>query len=255
MMQQLRSALAGTLAALKLEPAPYQRFAGGTMPLRRAILLVLVVGLLVGGVQALAHLSTLTQPPVFDEQAFLQQLEQGLATNQLFGPQPGPEAEAMLDAIRSSVEAFAPQINKILAVPAPFPSWVGRLFAWLGIWLSTPFSLLARWLGLSLWIMLFARMIGGRGTLLSYLGASSLSVLPQALRAFEFLPVLGSLLVLLAGLWGLAMQVRAVQVTHHLSQSRAIAAVLLPYLLVLAALILFGSLAFIGLILALATGN
>lgn len=79
--------------------------------------------------------------------------------------------------------------------------------------------------------MLFARMLGGRGSLLSYLSASSLSTLPHLLGAFGFIPCLGPLLGLIASIWGLVMQTRAVELTHGLSRERALVAVLLPYFL------------------------
>jgi len=255
MKQQIRDWLELTWAAMTLKPAPFQYFASDPVPLRQAVALILAVGLLVGGIQAVVQLPTLLQPTSFDADVFLQELDKNMPFNQMFGGAQSPEMQQLYDMYRSGVEAFAPQISRLLAVPAPLPAWVGRLLSWLAMWLSTPFALFARWLGLSLWIMLAARVLGGKGTLLSYLGASSLSVLPHLLRTLSFIPLVGGLLVFLAGIWGLIIQVRAVEITHQMPQNRAVLAVLSPFILGLVILMLLGVLALIILILATAGGS
>ncbi|NOZ48756.1 MAG: YIP1 family protein [Chloroflexi bacterium] len=231
MKQRFRDWIAMARAALALESGPFYSFGSGPAPLQRAVLLVVVVGLMVGGVNAMIQLPALTRTPSFNVEALRQQIDQGLSFNETFRGELPPEVQTFLDVYRSSIEVFAPQIPKIMAVPSPLPAGVGRFLSWLGDWLSTPFGLLGRWLSISIWIMLFARLVGGKGTLLAYLGASSLSVLPHLLQALSFIPVIGGLFAVVAGIWGLAIQVKAVELTHQLPQKRAILAVILPYLL------------------------
>ena len=222
--------------AVTLKPEPFQRF-GWQSSIRLAVGLVVVVGLIIGLVNALIGVPALVRGDVFDPEAFLTELEQGFGMSQMFGGQQ-PETEAILDQIKQGFEAFAPYIQRIEAIETPLPPFFGRLFAWLGAWLSTPFGLLAKWLSISIWIMLFARLLGGKGGLVSYLSASSLSVLPHLLSAFGFIPCLGGALALVGSIWGLIIQMKAVQTTHGLSQGRSVAAVLLPYLLLILLILL-----------------
>ncbi len=216
--------------ALVLKPEPYERLAAKPT-LRYALLIVLVVGLIVGAVHALIGIPGLFRSPAAEVEAGFAGIQQGI--DQVLGMmgQVPDETKAILDVIQQSIEAYKPTIEKLVAIPAPLPGFFGRVFTWLGRWLSTPFGLLAKWLGISIWIMLFARLLGGRGGLAPYLSASSLSVIPHLLGAFSFIPCVGGLLGLAASIWGLFIQYKAVQTTQGLSQGRAIVAVLLPYIL------------------------
>lgn len=255
MKQRILDWIAMARAALTLQEAPFHMIAEGTGAFQRAVWLVVVVGLVVGGVNAMVQLPSVARTPTFDVDAYLRQIDQSFSYGNIMRGEQPPEVKEFLRIYRGSMESFASQIPKIMATPSPLPGYVGRFLTWLGDWLSTPFALLARWLGISIWIMLFARWLGGRGTLLSYLGASSLSVLPHLLRAFGFIPLLGGLLAVLAGIWGLIIQVKAVEITHHLPQNRAIAAVLLPYLLILFFLAILAFIAFVGMIIFIASAS
>ncbi len=250
----LRAWLRLALDALTLKPEPY-RFMAAEPSLRRALLVVLVVGLLLGLGQALVALPTLTRSPAAVVEAALTGFRQGLDTarSSMTG-QMTPEMAALFDALDQGLEAFRPYLLELAAVPAPLPSAVGRFLAWLGGWLSQPFALLAKWLGISIWILLFARLLGGRGGLLPYLAASSLSVIPHLLALFAFIPCVGSLLTAAGSIWGLVIQYQAVVITQELSAGRAVAAVLLPYLLLLFLAVIVSVIAVILIIGLIASG-
>lgn len=222
-----------TRDALLLRPEPYRRLSSGPPSLRRAIMIVVVVGLIIGAVNALAGIPYLVQGPRFSSDEFVRQVEEQMQPWQTFGMLQSPEAEKFIDMYIGNIKAFAPYIEDILDVSSPLPGFVGRFLQWIGAWLSTPFALLAKWLFLSVWIMFFARLLGGRGNLLPYLSVSALSVLPHTLHAFDFIPCLNVLIWLVAGIWGLTIQVKAVQITHGLSQGRAILATISLYVLIL----------------------
>ncbi len=234
----LRAWLRLAIDALTLKPEPYRHMAAEPS-LRRALLIILVVGLLLGLGQALVALPTLIRSPDVAVEAALTGFRQGLdAARSGMTGQMTPEVAALFDALDQGLEAFRPYLLQLVAVPAPLPSSVGRFFDWLGGWFSRPFALLAKWLSISIWILLFARLLGGRGGLLPYLAASSLSVIPHLLAVFAFIPCVGFLLTTAGSLWGLVIQYKAVSITQDLSAGRAVAAVLLPYLLLLFLLIL-----------------
>lgn len=222
--------------ALTLKPEPFQRLASPPASLRSAIAIVVVVGLLIGAVHALVGIPALVSPPRFDADSFVSELtnqvQQSWYNSSLIrGEEPSPEVKEIQDTIISSIESFTPSVKKIAAVQTPLPAFLVRLLQWLGAWLSKPFALLASWLFISVWIMLFARLLGGQGNLLPYLSASALSTIPHLLHAFDFIPCLGTIIWLVAGVWGLIIQVKAVEITHGLSQGKSILAVVLPYLL------------------------
>ncbi|MCS7038780.1 MAG: YIP1 family protein [Anaerolineae bacterium] len=229
----LRAGLRLALDALTLKPEPYRRLAAEPS-LRRAVAIVLAVGLLLGLVQALVALPGLVRDPAAEVEAALAGFREGLDSARTgMADQMTPELAAIFDLLDQSIEAFRPYFLRLVAVPAPLPSFVGRFSGWLGDWLSQPFALLAKWLGISIWILLFARLLGGRGGLLPYLAASSLSVIPHLLAAFGPIPCLGDLLTAVGSIWGLVIQYKAVETTQNLSSGRAVAAVLLPYVLFL----------------------
>lgn len=229
----LRAGLRLALDALTLKPEPYRRLAAEPS-LHRAVAIVLAVGLLLGLVQALVALPGLVRDPATEVEAALAGFREGLDSARTdMADQMTPELAAIFDLLDQSVEAFRPYLLRLVAVPAPLPSFVGRFFGWLGDWLSQPFALLAKWLGISIWILLFARLLGGRGGLLPYLAASSLSVIPHLLAAFGPISCLGDLLTAVGSIWGLVIQYKAVETTQNLSSGRAVAAVLLPYVLFL----------------------
>lgn len=232
--------------AVSLKPEPYARLAAQSS-LRTALLIILVVGLIIGAVQALIGVPGLFRSPQEEVERGFTSFEQGLDQVLSFSGQMPPETQEVIDLIKSSIETIRPFILRVVEVPSPLPSFFSRFFTWIGAWLSAPFSLMASWLAISIWIMLFARLLGGRGSLVSYLAASSLSVIPHLLTIFSFVPCLGGLLALVAGLWGLVIQYKAVQVSHGLSQGRSILAVLLPYILLILLLLLLSAL-FAGLL-------
>ena len=217
--------------ALTLKPEPFQRLASPPASLRSAIAIVVVVGLMIGVVHALVGIPALVSAPQFNADEFIGQIEESLPISQMFGGAQTPGEQETMTLIIDSIKSFVPTIQKLQQVQTPLPAFFVRLLNWLGDWLSRPFTLLASWLFISVWIMLFARMLGGQGNLLPYLSASALSTIPHLLHAFDFIPCLGMVIWLVAGVWGLVIQVKAVEITHGLDRGKSFLAVVLPYLL------------------------
>jgi hypothetical protein len=86
----------------------------------------------------------------------------------------------------------------------------------------------------------FARWLGGTGSLSGTLGVLALAVAPQALNVFNLIPFveMGNLVAV----WGILVAYMGLKTAHKLSWSRAVWATLLPFLLVIAVLMLFGCL-------------
>ena len=131
-------------------------------------------------------------------------------------------------------------------------------------WLSTPLSWIAGWLGYALWVMLFAKLLGGHATLERMLAATSLFVVPH------LLDVLGGLLTLLSGIrvagacfgllntligmvawaWSIAVYVKATAVANEFGWGKATLVTLLPALLVALLAMLLAMVAVIGIVLS-----
>lgn len=148
--------------------------------------------------------------------------------------------------------ALAGQIDQL---PTALPRPLARAFSGLGQWLSRPFAssplplaaaALGTWLGYGIWVMLTARLLGGRATLHGFFGATAFFAVPHVLNIFAGVPVVGGLLGAIAFLWGLVIYLVATAVSHRLSAGRATVAVFAPFvlLLTLAALLIMTIMAF-----------
>ena len=96
--------------------------------------------------------------------------------------------------------------------------------------------MLLRWFIYGLLAYLFARWLGGTGSLSQTLGVLALAIAPQALSILTVIPYvdLGSLVAV----WGVLCAYLGLKTAHNLSWDRAIWATLLPFLSVLALLFL-----------------
>jgi hypothetical protein len=106
--------------------------------------------------------------------------------------------------------------------------------------IGTPLSLVIRWVVYGLLAYAAARLLGGSGDLSETLGVLALAVAPQALRALTLLPFLE--LGGLVRVWGVLCAYLGLKTAHRLSWGRAVWATLLPYILLLAIMILTGCL-------------
>ncbi len=164
----------------------------------------------------------------------------------LFGMPPGFEQD-FITGLQGGMEmGFS-----IAELPTPLPRPLGQLLQNLGAFLSLPFSRLAGWIGYALWVLLVAKFLDGKATLSQMMGTTALYAVPHVLGILSFVPCLGSLLGLVATVWGIAIYVKAVAVANDFSIGRAIAATVIPAL-VSAGLALMGLLVIF--VMALLTG-
>ncbi len=190
---------------------------------------------------------------------FTQQYQQAVQSMLPFMQNLPPEALAQ---VNRGFEVGSEIAARIEAVPTPIPRPIGRALEALGNWLSKPFAGdafplavagLGTWLGYGIFVMLFARLLGGRSDMAGFFGATSLYALPHLLNVFGPVPYLGPLLGVVAFVWGVAVYVKATAVSQELTLGRAAWAAFLPLLLALAilmllaiALIVFIALATVG---------
>lgn len=158
------------------------------------------------------------------------------------------------DEIRARIEEGIELMHRIGGevqdLPTALPRPVGRLLRAVGGWLSQPFAdagfplaaaVLGTWLGYGVWVMLAAKWLGGRGSLVSFFGTTALFAVPHVADVFAWVPYVGSALAFVAALWGIAIYVKATAVSHELSGGRALLAAALPLLVVLGVGLLFAA--------------
>jgi hypothetical protein len=109
----------------------------------------------------------------------------------------------------------------------------------LGI-VTIPLGLVIRWIIYGLLAFVFARWLGGTGSLSETLGVLALAVAPQVLNVLTLLPFveMGSLV----SVWGILCAYFGLKVAHKLPWGRAAWATLLPFILAFALLVFLGCL-------------
>ena len=107
--------------------------------------------------------------------------------------------------------------------------------------LTWPLLIVFSWLIYGLLAHLFARMLGGRGTLNQTLGTTALAFTPWLLRGLGFIPflVIGGVM----NTWQLILRYKALRTAHALSWGRAFWATLLPFAVYLLFWLLLGGVA------------
>lgn len=210
----------------------------------RGFLVIVAIALLAGLpslVTGLAQGAAATEPAsetAAARQAFKQGME-GLTTalNQ-FDISDADRAQ-MLTRVEEGFDLALRISGEVADLPTALPKPVGRLLEQVGGWLSQPFAdgrfplaaaALGTWLGYGVWVMLAAKWLGGRGTLVSFFGTTAMFALPHVVDVLTWVPYVGSALAFGAAAWGLAIYVKATAVSHQISGGRALLAVVLPLL-------------------------
>lgn len=211
----------------------------------QGFLIVVVVGLIIGLPTLIGDLVNGLRPNAIEVEMdkAMSEMDQVLRQMQPFlGDMPGGTMDTIVAQIKENM-TFGFQIaRQIEALPTILPKPVNTLFETVGAWASKPFTeggfplaaaALGTWLGYGIWVMLFAKLLGGRGTLAGFFGVTALYAVPHLLSFFAFVPLLGSVLGFIAYIWGLALYVKGTATSHELSLERALLAVLLPLLIIL----------------------
>ena len=238
------SALARTwLGAALLRTAAFQQLLGRRDVFFQGFLVIVLVALIVGlpalAVETVAAFQPRANVPTSDE--IMTEIDRGMAQFAPFiGGLPAEARQQIFAEIKVNVQAVLGMIEEITSLNSTIPPPIRGLLQALGQWLSHPFAdggfplsvvALGTWLGYGIWVMMAAKLLGGKGTLAGFFGASAAYAVPHVLSFFAFVPVVGALLGLVGYLWGLIVYVKATAVSHELTAGRAFLALILPILL------------------------
>ncbi|MFN2104616.1 MAG: hypothetical protein ACK2U5_10940 [Candidatus Promineifilaceae bacterium] len=168
--------------------------------------------------------------------------------------QPAESDEMFMEMFRQN---FVLSMNigvEIEALPTLLPKPIADFLQALGAWVSASLRPIFPWLAYGALVLLLAKLAGGPAVLNPFFGLTALFAIPNLLRILGFIPFLGPVLELVALIWGLAVYIRAVQISQEFSGGKAVLITLLP-LLVLFLLVACSSTAAVATLVGLAAGG
>jgi len=191
---------------------------------RKGVLFVVVITLLAGSLSFIVSTVKGFLPPKWDAQR--DEVEDRISQVFKFLPlEMDAETERM---IVGSIEAGLDIGFEIAQLPTPLPRPVKDFLQALGGWVTAPLLRLGAWMGYAFWVLLVAKLLGGRATLSQMLGCTALYVAPQILTILQVVPCLGPILAFVAFVWGLVIYIKATAAANELSPGRALLAAILP---------------------------
>ncbi len=160
-------------------------------------------------------------------------------------------AEAVGDASIAAGET----LNNTLAIfeaeaellEPPIGVRASRVFRQFGRWISTPFAIMADYIGIALASILVAKLLGGRATLSQHLTAVLLASAPLVLLLPALIPnlsavttiatsaaitVFGRLIALFALAWAAIILIKGLSLYHEFSWERATLSLILTWLVI-----------------------
>ncbi len=248
------SALLNNLRDIALLRTPaYEQFRDRKDAMKRGVLILLACFLLAGSVaSALSFVNSMRPLGVEEADQFRQEFQRSMELWQQSMPQQDEFSQQFMEQFFDNFESGFRIGASIDSLETPLPRGLARWFQALGGWVTGALGHLGGFLAYAVWVLLFARLMGGNGGVDRFLGLAALFAIPNLLSIFSPIPCVGPFLAFIGWLWGVAVYVKAVQVSQRLDTGKALLAVILPAL-ILAVLALI--VAFIGLLAILAAAS
>jgi hypothetical protein len=209
-------------------------FAEGLLVILLVALLAGLPGLISNTIKALQNKPLTSAEAAEATQGFASGLDQARAVLENLPPEVRAAAQVALDQASENFRMGLEIGTRVASLPTPLPRPVPQILEQIGAWASRPFggtgiplaaATLGAWLGYGIWVMLFAKLLGGRASLASFFGTTAIFAVPHLLMVLRWVPYLGGLLALIAFIWGLALYVKATAASHQLTLDRALLAV------------------------------
>ncbi|MEA3336402.1 MAG: Yip1 family protein [Chloroflexota bacterium] len=236
-MDNLTTYLKGILT---LDTATYERMRDSSDAMKKGIYIFVIAFLIAGSLQFVVSFVDNLQPFGPEEANEIKaQIEQQMTMMQQFAP-PDEEGQFALDMMMDNLDAGLTIGSEIDSLETPLPRPIARFFQSFGAWLSRPFSRLAMWMFYGIWVLLFAKLLGGNGGIDRFLGVTALSSIPHVLAILGPIQCAGTLLALVGWVWAIAIYIKGVEVSQRFSFGKAALATFLPVLIVIGLAALFG---------------
>ncbi len=221
-----------TRGALMLDTKVFVDLKASPDVFRKGFTVLLVIGLIVGIITGLvAMIQGLTTDP-------LKEMESVRSTMQQYAGQFMPPAD-----FQQFSENFDMGLNigrRILTeTKAPLPRPFEVVFQQVGAIVSYPFGWLGSLIFYGVLVHLFAKLLGGKGTIAQMFGLTSLTVVPHLLDALGWVPCLGGVLGLAGWVWGVGIYVKGTSVAQEISIGKGLLAVLMPIIVFVLLIMMF----------------
>jgi hypothetical protein len=191
---------------------------------RRGLMIVLMVGLLVGGVQGIQYTLLFLNPTSNLAQA-REQAEENI--EQMLLNSTDPEQREAFAIIRENLDSGFAVAETVLNLPTTLPRPVVAIARGLGVMVSQPLNYLASLLLLVIFTHIAAYRFGGQGNIQQMLGLGALATAPLVLDALTIIPAVATMIWFTARVWSLVVLILATSVAHRIDTGRATLAVLL----------------------------
>jgi|GEM_PF-6949329 len=120
----------------------------------------------------------------------------------------------------------------------PLGARTSRVINIVGEWLETPLQIMAKFLGLSLILLLVMKLMGGEGTLSQHISLTMLAIAPYVLTFFSYIPsssitmslaldIFSRTLSILAIGWSVVILLKALSVAHGVTLKRSASGLIL----------------------------
>jgi len=218
--------------AMALDDAVFTDMKVTADPFKRGLMILLVVGLLVGLVDAAVDFYqrvVLSPPPGSVTLADLERsFEDGFEQFQQFMPLPPATQDWVRAYARAGMQIAVDIANLDTALPWPTREGLKAL----GAFVSRPFAWLSLVMLYGVLVHIGARLfLQGRGTIQQMLGCTSLAAMPLVLNVLGPVPYLGPLAAFVAFWWSYAIYVQGTAAAQEFGAGKAALAVLLPVLI------------------------
>lgn len=188
-------------------------------------------------------LETVLRQPILPEQFqqiadLFEDIEQNLPDGM-----PQEMSEGLSTFAQEAVDFVTYVEERTASLAPPLGARPSRVINMFGEWLETPFALMANFLGFSLIVLLVVKLMGGKGSLPQHLSLTMLAIAPYVLGIVNYLPsnsiimnfalgIFGRTLILLAGIWAIAILLKALSVAHDIELKSAVMALASAFVLV-----------------------
>lgn len=250
------NALFSTMRDIVLLRTPaYEQFRDRPDAMKRGVLVLLVCFLVAGSVASAIGFVGAVRPLNLEEaDQFRQEFQRSMEQWQQSMPQQDPTVQAFMEQFLDNFESGFRIGAAIDSLDTPLPRGLARAFQALGGWVTGALGHLGAWLAYAIWVLLFAKLLGGNGGVDRFLGLTALFAIPNLLGIFRPIPCAGPFLALVGWVWGLAVYVKAVQVSQRFDLGKAILATILPALIVAVVVLIVAFIALLAIIAAASQG-
>jgi len=228
------NALLLTLRDIALLRTPaYEQWRDRPDAMKRGVLVLLVCFLVAGSLaSAIGFVNNVQPVSLEDADQFRNEFQRNMEQWQQFMPPQDAFMQEFMDQFLDNFESGFRIGVAIDGLDTPLPRGLARWFEALGSWLSSALGHMGAWLAYAIWVLLFAKLMGGNGGVDRFLGLTALFAVPNLLSIFSPIPCVGPFIAFIGWLWGVAVYIKAVQVSQRLDTGKALLAAILPALIV-----------------------